>query len=113
MIRTSLYFEVSSRVPAGADALLPAFREDVEVGAGVIGVGAGDLDIEVDAETRPVGEREMAVRRIDGRMPGDEVARPVVVEGVEMLLDEEIGDAGSELQADRLATGPPLWWGAM
>ena len=42
----------------------------------------------------------MAVRRIDRRMPGDEVAGPGLVEGVEMLLDQEVRHAGGELQAD-------------
>jgi len=33
-------------------------------------------------------------------MPGDEVARPRIIEGIEMLLYQEIRNAGCELQAN-------------
>ena len=39
-------------------------------------------------------------------MPGDELARPRLVEGVEMLLDQEVRDARRELQADRSRDRP-------
>ncbi len=47
------------------------------------------------------GSDRWPVRRIDRRVPGDEIVGPRLVEGVEMLLDQEVGHAGGELQADR------------
>ena len=83
-----------------ADPLLPALLVDVEEGGAVVRV-LGDLfGHDVDAEARRVGQRKMALR-VHRRRPGDELLRPGRVEGVEMLLDHEVGHGGGELEADR------------
>src|SRR5262249_35975223 len=90
------------RCPASRpDPLLPTLLEDVEVGPRVIGGSERTLDIQGEAQARPRRQRKVSVGWIDRWMPGDEVAGPRLVEGIEMLLDEEVGEARRELQADR------------
>ena len=48
-------------------------------------MGARDLDVEIDAEPRRVRQGKMAARRVDRRVPRNQLAGPGRVEGVEML----------------------------
>ena len=51
------------------------------------------------SEPGRVRQRQMAVVWVDSRMPGHKVARPRGIEGVEMLLNQEIRHRRRQLQA--------------
>ena len=84
----------------GAEAFFPALGEDIEVSFRIVGVGARDVEVELEPEAGRGGQREVAVGGVERGPPRDEIARPRVVEHVEVFLDEEIRHAGGELQAD-------------
>src|SRR6185295_2070565 len=59
-----------------------------------------DLEVELKAESGGGREIEVAVGGVERGRPSDKLARPGVVEVIEVFLDEEIRHAGGELQAN-------------
>src|SRR3954471_6172745 len=79
--------------------LTTAPPSSAEEGGAVVRMFGDLFGHNVDAEDRRIGQRKMAIR-VHCRRPGDEVLRPGRVEGVEVLLDHEVGNGGRELEAD-------------
>ena len=86
----------------GVDALaaLPAGGEEGQEVADLVGVLLQLLEHEVAAQAGCGRDVDGAVGRVDGRVPGDDVALPGDVEVVEQLLDEQVRRAGADLDAD-------------